>query len=131
MSDQGNGVSTDGGSHVSINTISGGAQAFGKDGIAVSGTSTTVVASPAHADLLASVRRLRHDLEQGERAAEDEVLDAELADVEGEITRTGRSGAERLARVRDRLAQYAPASATAASVTAVLQALAQLPQLPG
>ncbi|WP_051854457.1 hypothetical protein [Streptomyces sp. NRRL B-1347] len=135
MSDQGNGANTGGGASVSINTISGGSQAFGNEGIAVSSNvsanSTTVVASPQYADLLASVRRLRGDLERGERTADDDVLDAELADVEGEIARTGRSASGPLARVRDRLAEYAPAATAAASVTAVLQALAQLPQLPG
>ncbi|WP_172385260.1 hypothetical protein [Streptomyces sp. MNP-20] len=131
MSDDTKPASTGGGATVHINTISGGSQSFGDHGTAESTNYTTVAASPRYADLLTSVRRLRRDLERGERAADDEALDAELADVEGEIARTGRSGAGPLARVRARLAEYAPAATTAASVTAVLQALAQLPQLPG
>ncbi|MEU2561651.1 hypothetical protein ABZ626_20285 [Streptomyces longispororuber] len=129
-SESGNGAGS-GGTTVTINAINGGSQAFGEHGTAESTNYTTVVARPEYADLLAAVRRLRRDLAGGARAAGDEDLDAELAAVEGEITRTGRSGPGPVARVRAHLAAYAPAAATAASVTAVLQALAQLPQLPG
>ncbi|GHE95479.1 hypothetical protein GCM10018785_70830 [Streptomyces longispororuber] len=130
----GNGAGTGagtGGTTVTINAINGGSQAFGEHGTAESTNYTTVVARPEYADLLTAVRRLRRDLAGGVRAADDEDLDAGLAAVEGEITRTGRSGPGPVARVRAHLAAYAPAATTAASVTAVLQALAQLPQLPG
>ncbi|MFD9910772.1 hypothetical protein [Streptomyces sp. NPDC059063] len=122
---------TGGGATVNINAINGGSQAFGDHGRAESTNYTTVVASQEYASLLTAVRGLRRGLGQEERTPEDDALDGELADVEGEITRTGRSGGGPLRRLRDRLADYAPAATTAGAVTAVLQALAQLPQIPG
>ncbi|MGA4840081.1 hypothetical protein [Streptomyces sp. G45] len=120
-----------GGVTVNINAINGGSQAFGAHGTAESTNYTVLAASSEYASLLTAVRALRRGLAEEERTPEDEVLDAELADVEGEIARTGRSTDGPLRRLGDRLGDYAPAASTAAAVTAVLQALAQLPQIPG
>ncbi|WP_447037881.1 hypothetical protein [Streptomyces sp. DSM 118878] len=116
---------TGGGAHVQIGSISGGSQAFGDHGRAES-TNQTIVTGPGYARLLASVRALSGELERAEgRTPEDEELGAELAAVEREIGRTGRSGP--LAKLRTLLERYGAATATAASVTAVLQAIAQIP----
>ncbi|NGO12272.1 hypothetical protein G5C60_32860 [Streptomyces sp. HC44] len=125
-SDGGTGGGAQGGAQIHIGSISGGSQAFGDHGRAESVNYTAVPAEPGYGELLTAVRALRTELGQQERTAESEALGAELAEVEGEIARTGRSGDGPLARLRDRLAAYGPAAATAASVTAVTQAIAQL-----
>ncbi|MGW6023229.1 hypothetical protein [Streptomyces sp. NPDC055099] len=118
---------TGGGAHVQIGSITGGSQAFGAHGKAESTNQTVVVSDPAQQHLLAQVRALRGELRQAAgRTAEDDVLDAELGEVEGEISRVGRSDGGLLGRLRTRLEQYGAAAATAASVTAVLQAIAQV-----
>ncbi|MFC4470506.1 hypothetical protein ACFPH6_39455 [Streptomyces xiangluensis] len=117
---------TGGGPQIHIGSISGGSQAFGDHGKAESVNYTAVSAEPGYGELLTAVRALRTELGQQERTAESEALGAELAEVEGEIARTGRSAPGPLARLRDRLAAYGPAAATAASVTAVTQAITQL-----
>ncbi|EPH44753.1 hypothetical protein ABT390_16740 [Streptomyces aurantiacus] len=115
-----------GGAHVQINAVHGGSLAFGDHGTAESTNFTTVVADRAHGDLLTAVRALRSELSAGERtAAEGEVV-AQLDEIEGEITRTGRSSRGLLVRVRDRLAENAPATATAAAVATVVQAIAEV-----
>lgn len=116
-----------GGAHVQIGSITGGSQAFGAHGKAESTNHTVVVSDPRQQHLLTQVRALRGELRQApERTADDEELDAELAEVEREIGRAGRGDTRLLGRVRDRLEQYGAAAATAASVTAVLQAIAQV-----
>lgn len=115
-----------GGAHVTIHAINGGSQAFGDHGKAESTNHTTVVADQAHGRVLTTVRALRRELGEGGHAPEDEEVVAALDEVEGEIARNGSSGSGPLTRLRDRLAEYAPATATAAAVTAVLQALAQV-----
>lgn len=118
---------TGGGAHVQIGSITGGSQAFGSHGTAESTNHTVVVSDPGQQHLLAQVRALRGALRQAtERTAEDAALDAELGEVEGEITRAGRSDAGLLGSLRARLEQYGAAAATAASVTAVIQAIAQV-----
>ncbi|TPQ21819.1 hypothetical protein [Streptomyces sporangiiformans] len=127
--DSGGAFETDGGAHVQIGTVSGGSQAFGAHGKAESTNYTVVTAEPGYAQLLTAVRTLRTELgQQQEHTAESEALGAELAVVEGEIARTGRSGHGPLTRLRARLEAYGPAAATAASVTAVTQAITQLLQ---
>ncbi|MER5225030.1 hypothetical protein [Streptomyces flaveus] len=118
---------TGGGPQIHIGSISGGSQAFGDHGKAESVNYTAVPAEPGYGELLTAVRALRTELGQREeRTAEGEALGSELAEVEGEIARTGRSAQGPLTRLRDRLAAYGPAAATAASVTAVTQAITQL-----
>lgn len=117
---------TSGGPQIHIGSISGGSQAFGDHGKAESVNYTAVPAEPGYGALLTAVRALRTELGQQERTAESEALGAELDEVEGEIARTGRSAPGPLTRLRDRLAAYGPAAATAASVTAVTQAITQL-----
>ncbi|MFG2650048.1 hypothetical protein [Streptomyces sp. NPDC048436] len=118
---------TGGGAHVQIGSITGGSQAFGAHGKAESTNHTVVVADPKQQHLLTQVRALRAELGgPEERTAEDDALDAELGEVEGEISRAGRSESGVLGRLRARLEQYGAAAATAASVTAVLQAIAQI-----
>ncbi|GAA2626510.1 hypothetical protein [Streptomyces vastus] len=117
---------TGGGPQIHIGSISGGSQAFGENGKAESVNYTAVSAEPGYGELLTAVRALRTELGQQERTTESEALGAELAEVEGEIARTGRSAPGPLTRLRDRLAAYGPAAATAASVTAVTQAITQL-----
>jgi hypothetical protein len=111
---------------VQIGSISGGSLAFGTHGKAESVNYTVVPAEPGYGELLAAVRALRSELAQQERTAESDALGAELAEVEGEIAGTGRSGHGPLTRLRDRMEAYGPAAATAASVTAVTQAIAQI-----
>ncbi|MFH9073672.1 hypothetical protein [Streptomyces alboflavus] len=113
-----------GGAHVTIHAINGGSQAFGDHGRAESTNHTTVVADQAHGRVLATVRALRRDLGEGGQTPEDEEVVAALDEVADEIARNGRSASGPLTRLRDLLADYAPATATAAAVTAVLQALA-------
>ncbi|MFG2499854.1 hypothetical protein ACGFSB_16770 [Streptomyces sp. NPDC048441] len=116
-----------GGAHVQIGSISGGSQAFGSHGTAESTNHTVVVADQQRQHLLAQVRALRGELAgAAERTADDEALDAELGEVEREIGRGGRADTGLLGRLRTRLEQYGAAAATAASVTAVLQAIAQI-----
>ncbi|MGW5866037.1 hypothetical protein ACWFRJ_28070 [Streptomyces sp. NPDC055239] len=116
-----------GGAHVQIGSITGGSQAFGAHGKAESTNHTVVVSDPKQQHLLAQVRALRGELSRATgRTAEDEALDAELGEVEGEISRAGHGGSGLLGRLRTRLEQYGAAAATAASVTAVLQAIAQI-----
>jgi hypothetical protein len=115
-----------GGPQIHIGSISGGSQAFGEHGKAESVNYTAVSAEPGYGELLTAVRALRTELGQQERTAENADLGAELAEVEGEIARTGRSAPGPLTRLRDRLAAYGPAAATAASVTAVTQAITPL-----
>lgn len=118
---------TGGGAHVQIGSITGGSQAFGSHGTAESTNHTVVVADPKQQHLLTQVRALRGELARTEgRTADDDALDAELGEVEGEISRAGRSDAGLLGRLRTRLERYGAAAATAASVTAVLQAIAQV-----
>ncbi|THC53176.1 hypothetical protein [Streptomyces sp. A1499] len=114
-----------GGAHVQIGSISGGSQAFGDHGRADS-TNVTSVPGQGYERLLGAVRTLRGELDGAEgHTPEDEELDAELVAVEREIGRTGSSGP--LTRLRTLLERYGAATATAASVTAVLQAIAQIP----
>ncbi|WP_405660150.1 hypothetical protein [Streptomyces sp. RK9] len=116
-----------GGAHVTIHAINGGSQAFGDHGRAESTNHTTVVSDQAHGRVLTTVRALRRELGEGGRTPqneEDAEVVAALDEVADEITRNGRSASGPLTRLRDRLADYAPATATAAAVTAVLQALA-------
>lgn len=115
-----------GGAHVTIHAINGGSQAFGAHGKAESTNVTTVVADQAHNRLLGTVRTLRRELGAEGHSAEDEEVAAALDEVADDIARNGRGGSGPLTRLRDRLADYAPATATAAAVTAVLQALAQV-----
>ncbi|MEV6755994.1 hypothetical protein [Streptomyces sp. NPDC051214] len=118
---------TGGGAHVQIGSITGGSQAFGSHGRAESTNHTVVVSDPAQQHLLTQVRALRAELRQATgRTAEDDALDVELGEVEGEISRAGRSDGGLLGRLRGRLEQYGAAAATAASVTAVVQAIAQV-----
>ncbi|MGW0904088.1 hypothetical protein [Streptomyces sp. NPDC002853] len=118
---------TGGGAHVQIGSITGGSQAFGSHGRAESTNHTVVVSDPAQRHLLTQIRALRGELRQAAgRTAEEDALDAELGEVEGEISRVGRSDGGPLGRLRARLEQYGAAAATAASVTAVLQAIAQV-----
>ncbi|MFE6159215.1 hypothetical protein ACFQ7F_09890 [Streptomyces sp. NPDC056486] len=115
-----------GGAHVQIGSISGGSQAFGSHGTAESTNHTVVVADPKQQHLLTQVRALRGELSRAaERTPDDEALDAELDEAEREIGR-GRTDSGLLGRLRTRLEQYGAAAATAASVTAVLQAIAQI-----
>ncbi|MGW6273463.1 MULTISPECIES: hypothetical protein [unclassified Streptomyces] len=116
-----------GGAHVQIGSITGGSQAFGSHGKAESTNHTVVAADPKQQHLLTQVRALRAELGRADgRTADDEALDAELGEVEGEISRAGRSAPGPLGALRTRLEQYGAAAATAASVTAVLQAIAQI-----
>ncbi|GGV57824.1 hypothetical protein GCM10010277_60110 [Streptomyces longisporoflavus] len=116
-----------GGAHVQIGSITGGSQAFGAHGKAESTNHTVVVSDPKQQELLGRVRALRGELSRAdELTAADEALDAELGEVEREIGRVGHGGSGLLGRLRTRLEQYGAAAATAASVTAVLQAIAQI-----
>ncbi|MEU5956927.1 hypothetical protein [Streptomyces sp. NPDC047525] len=116
-----------GGAHVQIGSITGGSQAFGSHGKAESTNHTVVVSDPKQQHLLTQVRALRGELRQAaERTPDDEALDAELGEVEREIGRAGHGDSGLLGRLRTRLEQYGAAAATAASVTAVLQAIAQI-----
>lgn len=115
-----------GGASVRIGAIHGGSQAFGDHGKAESTNHTTVVADRAHGDLLTALRALRRELDGAARTPEDDVVVARIDEVEGEITRTGRSGRGPLVRLRDGLADYAPATATGAAVATVVQAVAQV-----
>ncbi|MFH8488140.1 hypothetical protein [Streptomyces longisporoflavus] len=116
-----------GGAHVQIGSITGGSQAFGAHGKAESTNHTVVVSDPKQQELLGRVRALRGELSRAdELTAADEALDAELGEVEREIGRVGHGGSGPLGRLRTRLEQYGAAAATAASVTAVLQAIAQI-----
>jgi len=115
-----------GGAHVQIGSISGGSQAFGAQGTAESTNHTVVVSDPQQLHLLTQVRALRGELSRAaERTADDDALDAELGEAEREIGR-GRTDSGLLGRLRTRLEQYGAAAATAASVTAVIQAIAQI-----
>ncbi|MEI5102085.1 hypothetical protein RB200_30680 [Streptomyces sp. PmtG] len=114
-----------GGAHVSIGSVSGGSLSFGEHGKAESTNFTTVVAAAEYAELLTAVRRLRADLAGAGRTADDEEVDADLAEVEGAINRTGRVEAGPLRRLRDRLTGYASAATTVGVVTAVVQAVGQ------
>ncbi|MFC8126201.1 hypothetical protein [Streptomyces sp. NPDC057302] len=116
-----------GGAHVQIGSITGGSQAFGSHGKAESTNHTVVVSDPKQQHLLTQVRALRGELGRAaERTAQDDALDAELGEVEREIGRAGQGDRGLLDRLRTRLEQYGAAAATAASVTAVLQAIAQI-----
>ncbi|MCX4669377.1 hypothetical protein OG453_22315 [Streptomyces sp. NBC_01381] len=116
-----------GGAHVQIGSVTGGSLAFGAHGTAESTNYSVVTADPHHQHLLTQVRALRGVLPQApERTPGEAALDAELDEVEREIGRSGRSDGRLLARLRDRLERYTAAAATAASVTAVLEAIAQI-----
>ncbi|MGB8942335.1 MAG: hypothetical protein WCD21_19145 [Streptomyces sp.] len=81
---------TGGGAHVQIGSITGGSQAFGSHGTAESTNHTVVVADPKQQHLLTQVRALRGELARAEgRTADDDALDAELGELEGEISRAG------------------------------------------
>jgi hypothetical protein len=116
-----------GGAHVQIGSISGGSQAFGAQGKAESTNYTVVVSDPKQQHLLTQVRALRGELGQAaEPTADDQALDAELGELEREISRAGHGDSGLLGKLRTRLERYGAAAATAASVTAVLQAIAQI-----
>ncbi|GGX67683.1 hypothetical protein [Streptomyces minutiscleroticus] len=110
---------------ISIGSMSGGAIATGSHGRATSVTHHNGP-DPAQQQLLDAVRRLRGELAERDRTGEDTALDDELARVEGEITSGGAADRGRLGPLLGRLAAYGPAAATAASVTAVIQAIAQV-----
>ncbi|MFH8795498.1 hypothetical protein [Streptomyces sp. NPDC017941] len=112
-----------GGASVHIGSVHGGSLAFGDHGRAESTNHTTVVAGRARGDLLTAVRTLRRELDEGGRTPADDEIAARLDEVEDEITDGGRAERGVLVRLRDSLAECAPAAATAASVTAVLQAV--------
>ncbi|OEV30181.1 hypothetical protein AN219_12350, partial [Streptomyces nanshensis] len=117
-----------GGGPVNIGSMSGGAIATGAHGRAVSYSHT---APPPQTDaatlaLLEAVRALRADMRVLAATDETAAVDGELGEIEGEITRTGRAGAGRLAPLRDRLQAGASAVGMLASATAVVQAAAQV-----
>ena len=125
--EQENGTGGGGGS-VHIGSMSGGAIATGRHGKA---TSTSYTGNGPQTDeatlaLLAAVRDLRADM--GVLAASDETraVGGELDEVEGEITRTGRADATRLARLRERLEPGATAIGLLASAATVVQAVGQV-----
>jgi hypothetical protein len=108
--------------------MSGGAIATGAHGSAVS---YGHAAPPPQTDeatlaLLEAVRALRADMRVLAASEETAAVDGELGEIEGEITRTGRAGQGRLARLRDRLDAGASAVGLLASATAVVQAAAQI-----
>ncbi|MFD0416709.1 hypothetical protein [Streptomyces sp. NPDC127108] len=110
-----------------IGSISGGAQAIGNHVTAAS-TNYTVSVERQHEQVLVALRQLREELRIGEvRTAQQAELDTQLAAVEGEIVRTGRSSAAALNRLRFLLEYHRPNDATAAAATRVLMAIAQVP----
>ncbi|MCH6162169.1 hypothetical protein [Streptomyces marispadix] len=117
-----------GGGGVHIGNMSGGAIATGAYGQA---TSYSYAAPPPQTDeatlaLLDAVRALRADIRVLTATDETAAVDGELGEIEGEITRSGRAEAGRLARLRDRLEAGASAVGLLASATAVVQAAAQV-----
>ncbi|OEV13599.1 hypothetical protein AN218_02780 [Streptomyces nanshensis] len=108
--------------------MSGGAIATGAHGQAVSHSHA---APPPQTDeatlaLLEAVRALRADMRVLASSGETAAVGGELDEIEGEITRTGRAGTGRLARLRERLETGASAVGLLASATAVVESAAQI-----
>ncbi|NLU72333.1 hypothetical protein HCC61_06500 [Streptomyces sp. HNM0575] len=116
-----------GGGAVHIGTMTGGAIATGAQGQATSYSGAVPPgADEATLALLEAVRALRADMRVLAATEETAAVDGELGEIEGEITRTGRAGEGRLARLRDRLEAGASAVGLLASSAAVVQAVAQV-----
>ncbi|RAJ71765.1 hypothetical protein K378_00585 [Streptomyces sp. Amel2xB2] len=117
-----------GGGAVHIGSMSGGAIATGAHGQAVSHSHA---APPPQTDeamlaLLEAVRALRTDMRVLASSGETAAVGGELDEIEDEITRTGRAGTGRLARLRERLETGASAVGLLASATAVVESAAQI-----
>ncbi|MPY63972.1 hypothetical protein [Streptomyces spongiae] len=88
---------------VSIGDVSHSTFAIGSHAHAESHQGTGGPRDAAAEELLNAVRELRADLTRVRADGRTSALDAELADTEDEITRTGTVGAGRLARLRQLL----------------------------
>lgn len=110
---------------ISVGTMTGGAVAAGRESSAVDASRQLVSASP---ELVTALRLLRAQLPLLARTRDDRLdeVEGELADVAGEIDRTGRAERGRLERLRSLLAGGGTAAGGLASAFAVAQAIAQL-----
>lgn len=100
--------------------VTGGAAATGEDSEAVH---EAVRVDPAHKELLRACHQLRRDLGGLVRTDEVAQADAELADVEDEVTRTGRAEPGRLERLRTLLRAGNSVLQAAAGTATVLTAI--------
>ncbi|MFJ8926663.1 MULTISPECIES: hypothetical protein [unclassified Streptomyces] len=85
---------------VSIGDVHGSTFAIGSHARAESHTGSAPQSDETMRELLAAVRELRADLTRLRDDEQLRTLDAELAETEGEITRTGRAPATRIERLR-------------------------------
>ncbi|MCM2426635.1 hypothetical protein [Streptomyces sp. RKAG337] len=110
---------------ISVGTMTGGAVAAGREASAVDASRQLISASP---ELMTAVRLLRAQLPLLARTEDDglDEVEGELADVAGEIDRTGRAERGRLERLRSLLVSGSTAAGGLASAFAVVQAIAQL-----
>ncbi|MDJ0340545.1 hypothetical protein QMK19_11040 [Streptomyces sp. H10-C2] len=110
---------------ISVGSMTGGAVAAGRESRAVDASRQLISASP---ELATAVRLLRAQLPLLTRSEDDGIdeLDGELADVAGEIDRTGQAERGRLERLRALLTGGSAAVGGLASAFAVVQAIVQL-----
>lgn len=110
---------------VSVGSMTGGAVAAGREASAVDASRQLISASP---ELVTAIRLLRAQLPLLARTEDDgiDAVDGELADVAGEIDRTGQAERGRLERLRSLLVSGSTAAGGLASAFAVVQAIAQL-----
>lgn len=122
---RGSGGAAAGGGAVHIGSMSGGAIATGGYGRAVSHVHHGGPAQDeATAALLEAVRKLRTDMRVLAATDDTRAVDGELGEIEGEITRTGRAGPDRLSRLRTLLETGGTAAGALASAAAVVEAAA-------
>ena len=110
---------------ISVGTMTGGAAAAGRSAKAVDHSRQLISASP---ELVAAVRLLRAQLPLLAREPADGIdeVDGQLADVEGEIERSGQAERGRLERLRALLTSGSTVAGGLAAAVAVVQAIVQL-----
>ncbi|MFI1970445.1 hypothetical protein BLA24_27175 [Streptomyces cinnamoneus] len=110
---------------IAVGSLSGGALAQGDDAEAVDASRRLLTVTP---ELLHVARELRLDLPRLTRAEGDglDELDAELAGLEDDARREGRTRPGRLARLRALLSDGATAAGGLASAVALVQSISQL-----
>ncbi|MEV4442183.1 hypothetical protein AB0K09_24900 [Streptomyces sp. NPDC049577] len=110
---------------VAVGEMSGGAAAAGVDAHALDASRQLLPVPPG---LLEAVGLLRQDLPRLARAGGDRLdeVDGELAALEDEARRTGRTERGRLDRLKELLAVGTTAAGALSSAVAVVQAITQL-----
>ena len=112
--------------NIRIGNVRGGVVGIGDGNHIVNGAQDGAVCDPAYEELLRAVQQLSADLERLVAGPEVSALSDELTDTQGEIQRTGRAGAGRLARLRVLLQDAGAGVGMLASGVAVGQAVGAL-----